>query len=975
MARLLAPKAFTPSREDPVALIRRTVGRKAVIERIMGNFKQAATSKSRQHMLLIGPRGAGKSHLLEVVLHQLLEDPLLAISFQIARLPEDAVGIVSAADVGVAILESLAGVSAEQLIRAREARRSKQLVAIESIIAEVVGDKVLLLVVENLDRIFHALGESGQGDIRAWIEGMADVLVLGTAPQLFRGVDNRKYPWFGSFQIEHLEPLNVEEGKELIKTLALDSDDHELARYLDSSAAIERLRTVHHLAGGSPRIWTIFASSLSLETLDALVPAVEDLFEQLVPYYQQRLWELSAIDQKLLSELTLGNPTATVSELAAASGIDPGVTAATLKRLAEANWVQCSKIPGTDQRNSYYEVREPLLRHHFQYRNNQREELRLIVDLIQSWFSESDRRRFLLEAPVSSIRESYLACTLGGDLSARFDRSYANRDIADLQATARLWANGDDDGIGNPFCGAVLDAMVTGVLDSPDSARAALEKRKLGSSALHLLECGLRSLNGTFGCDAESSQARDSVGFGLDALAAAPEGSTNPTFELIAAAWNGKLSPRTAFERLEALAIKLPPTASSRLSLSIEHEAACWQGQCGKAVDSAIRFGHLLVRAVSILGATHPDTIAARFGFARRLGESGQFADAAGEIEKVVTDRTEILGANHPDTLNARHDHAYLLGQSGQAQDAADLFEKIVTDQTVILKTDHPDTLRARNNHAHWLGEAGRVSEAIELNEKLVADCLGVLGEKHAQTLAARNNQAYLLGKSGRVSEAIELYEKLVGDCIGTLGENHLLTLAIRRNHANRLGEAGRVSEVVELFETLVVDHELVFGTDHPDTLRTRHSHAYGLAMSGQVTEAIKLFEILFADRTVLLGADHPDTLITRDQLIPLKSQELEQSNDLSGLVELYVRNAAEETPRRLVLLSLARLQVRLGLKKVGNIPWDNSAREVEALLERVGLHGDGSAFAALPQEIRSMLMQGTEFGKDVGEPLDSHVV
>jgi AAA ATPase domain len=110
MPRLLQPKAFTPSREDPAVLDRRTVGRAGEIERLVESFKQAATSKTRQHTLLIGPRGAGKSHLVEVALHRLADDLQLAETFCVARIPEDAVGIVSAADVLIATLNSLPNV-------------------------------------------------------------------------------------------------------------------------------------------------------------------------------------------------------------------------------------------------------------------------------------------------------------------------------------------------------------------------------------------------------------------------------------------------------------------------------------------------------------------------------------------------------------------------------------------------------------------------------------------------------------------------------------------------------------------------------------------------------------------------------------------------------------------------------------------------------------------------------------------------
>jgi tetratricopeptide (TPR) repeat protein/DNA-binding MarR family transcriptional regulator len=962
MPRLLQPKAFTPSREDPAALDRRTVGRAPEIERLVESFKQAATSKTRQHTLLIGPRGAGKSHLVEVALHRLSEDCQLAESFCVARIPEDAVGIVSAADVLVAVLNSLPNVSSEQQNNARIARREKRLVDIESIVASAVGDHVLLLVIENLDRVFSALDESGQGDLRAWVEGSANVLILAASPQLFRGVISRQLPWFGSFRFEHLESLSVEEGTELIKRLATDAGDDALAAYLDTDRAHDRLKTIHHLAGGSPRIWTIFASSLSIESLEDLVPAVEDLFEQLVPYYQQRLWDLSPVEQKILNVLTLETATATVGEIAAISGLDAAVTTTTLRRLEDTNWVQSSKIAGTDQRTSWYEVREPLLRHHYQYRNNQRDELRLIVDLLRAWFSEGDRRKWFLEAPSSSLRESYLARTLSSVPEA-FNSSYSDSSIEELQAAARMWVLGGGDGIGTALIGAVLDALVIGLLDSADAARASLATRRLPAGALDLLNAGLEAfsnklINGAVVADSTL------MGEALDRVAEADKAEEHPSLELLSACWNGDANPKRASERLIKLATN--QRLGARLRLAVDVEAAYWLGESGRPCEAVELLGASLSQKPK---ASFDDLFVARTAYAWLLGESGRTEEETDLWEELVCDGTATLGAHDPDVLTLRHNYAHSLGESGQISKALELLEDLVSDQTSILGDTHRDSLSTRGFYASLLCGAGRDSEAIELYELLIDNLAEVLGPEHPDTFMSRHKYAFCVRESGQLPEAIELFGQLVLDQTAALGANHPDAFSARHNLAFLLYESGQSTEAMELLGRLIEDRTAVLGPNHQDVLASRHNYASWVGEFGEPMKAIGLFESLIDDRTTVLGGDHPDTLSSRRNYaywLSESSRTAEAIEQLQKLLRDGLRGAglggmenADETPLDEGVfgefLLLARLQVLRGLVKPTKV-LSTAGLSVGELFGRIGFERDATAFAALPQEVRSLL-------------------
>jgi hypothetical protein len=82
------------------------------------------------------------------------------------------------------------------------------------------------------------------------------------------------------------------------------------------------------------------------------------------------------------------------------------VAATTLKRLSDMRWVKSDKSPELDQRLSWYRLREPLVRHHFQYRSARDQPLPLIVELLKAWYDPEERREQIVEVCFGQLMES-----------------------------------------------------------------------------------------------------------------------------------------------------------------------------------------------------------------------------------------------------------------------------------------------------------------------------------------------------------------------------------------------------------------------------------------------------------------------------------------------------------------------------------------------------------------------------------------
>lgn len=352
--------AFSPGTVDPAELDARTVGRAALLKRLTDRVVSSAHDGSRPHTLLVAPRGAGKTHTLQVTLYRALKQGKAAKATLLLALPEDALAIGSYPDLLVELLRTQ---GPDVAARARDLRGDA--LELEREILDLAAGRMVLIAIENADRIFDAIGEAGQGSFRAWVETSTAVLVFATAPTLFPGVSSRTHPWYGSFIIEELPDLT---DADVAEFLTQHARDRELASYVQTSEGLSRIDDVAQFVGRSPRVWQIIAEVADRATLDSVTPAADAALEQLTPHYQQLLWQLPAGEQRLIVELARADGPRTVTDLAAAVGISNQSASAALGRLTTGGWVHPAKADSGDRRATWYDLDDPLLRNYLHYR-------------------------------------------------------------------------------------------------------------------------------------------------------------------------------------------------------------------------------------------------------------------------------------------------------------------------------------------------------------------------------------------------------------------------------------------------------------------------------------------------------------------------------------------------------------------------------------------------------------------------------
>lgn len=381
--------AYTPSNTDPALLERIFVQRHRLLKKIVNRLSRSMTTGDKHHTLLIGPRGSGKTHLVTLVEHELSKCPELSEHMRIAWLGEDDI-ITGLIDIALGIADRLADeypdeFAADYRTPVRSLSPDEAAESILNTLIERLGSRNIILIMENMDRIFGGLGEIGQSKWRAFLQEKGRIATLATSQQLFKGVSSRDEAFFGFFDIHHLKPMTVSDARDLIRKISAEQGNQDLVEYLNSSEGRFRIRAIHHLAGGNHRMYVLLSEFLTKESLDDLVVAFENLAEELTPYFQERVGSLPPQQARLVQCLCNADGAMTVKEIAEKTFIAERNCSKQLGILKRNAYVQSHKRG----KESYYEMAEPLMRLCLEVKNQRGRPLKLVATFLRAWFPES----------------------------------------------------------------------------------------------------------------------------------------------------------------------------------------------------------------------------------------------------------------------------------------------------------------------------------------------------------------------------------------------------------------------------------------------------------------------------------------------------------------------------------------------------------------------------------------------------------
>ena len=427
---------YTPRLISPQVLENIFVQRQELAQELVDRIRESVLTSAKHHTLLTGPRGIGKTHLISLVYHRIRKMDDLRVSeaspqenrILIAWLSEEEWSVTSFLDLLLCIFQALQ----EEFNNSKGAQPCAPKERVESLyempvdaaesegaalLKEFIGDssngggdvpperlydsRTLLLLVENLDDLFAGLGKDGQKQLRTFLEENS-CIVLATAQSYFKDVKQKNSPFYGFFCHEELKELKADDATQLLANIAKHNKNDELASFIQTQTGRDRIKAVHFLAGGNHRLYVIFSEFLTdQKSLDQLVDAFMRTLDDLTPYYQERMRFLSPQQRKIIDFLCDRRQAATVKEIAQRCFMTHQTASSQLKKLLEMGYVRSEPIG----RESFYELREPLMRFCLEVKKQRGEPIQLFVDFLRLWYTRTELEERLRRLPPDAALE------------------------------------------------------------------------------------------------------------------------------------------------------------------------------------------------------------------------------------------------------------------------------------------------------------------------------------------------------------------------------------------------------------------------------------------------------------------------------------------------------------------------------------------------------------------------------------------
>ena len=467
---MIRRRLYNPAQLTPDELKASFVARRETLADMLRLLGEQASGRPCQHILLIGPRGMGKTTLGLRFLQAVEEIPDLASAWQPVAFHEESYEIGDLADFWLAALRHLTRATkeprwadrAEDLVRnERDTERlaAYALAALSDFRQE--SAKRLILFVENLDLVFGQLrDERDVHALRASLIEQSDILLIGSANAVFDAISNHSKPFYEFFRLHFLRGLGHEECLCILEALAEHEGRKEFSDMLNRERG--RLETIRRLTGGNPRLLVLACRMLIESPLGSAFEDLERLIDEQTPYFKARIEELPVQARKVFHCLAERWTPMLTRELSVAAKLSSSHASAQLRQLVEKAYAKEVRIAG--EKRVRYEVGDRFYNIYYLLRFSRRGRHRLerLVAFLHELFGSAGLRSMYpatlqaLRARTSAAGElSDWLSVLAGYVAG--DKEFAGRDDWRRQATdlAR-----DAIGINAPVLGEIEQAFL-----------------------------------------------------------------------------------------------------------------------------------------------------------------------------------------------------------------------------------------------------------------------------------------------------------------------------------------------------------------------------------------------------------------------------------------------------------------------------------------------------------------------------------
>ena len=374
------------------------VGREALFNSLISGLKNEASKKHHQHIILKGPRGIGKTHILSMVYFKVKEDGTLSSNWIPVQFAEEEFGIIDLKGLFLRILEELIKEKDDSILS--EFMKSLKLEDDYTTVYSFLKDylkgvkKSVLIIVDNIEIILSRLSKLEANMLRNILMNEPYLLIYGGAITLFKEILLASQPFYQLFKIEEVGELKEDEFERLLQLrFRLDGREDFLKRS-PATTFSSRLKALYRLTGGNPRLLLILYQFLTLGELKEVLFYLNHILDEHSQYFLDKIKMLTNQQQAIIDAIAKSELLITPKEMAEKTGIKINIVTAQVSKLLDMGYLAPLKL--SHPRNiTCYELGERIFRIWYQMRTGGRHRRRIqfLITFLQIWYEEKELKR------------------------------------------------------------------------------------------------------------------------------------------------------------------------------------------------------------------------------------------------------------------------------------------------------------------------------------------------------------------------------------------------------------------------------------------------------------------------------------------------------------------------------------------------------------------------------------------------------